>query len=86
MFQVKRFILSKLIENSATPKFFHFWDSFRPKATIQDSIQDYADQRCDALLAIENYLAQAEFPAEPELRTPVISYSGRGANASAPCC
>ena len=39
------------------------------------------------LSAIENYLAQIEFPAEPELHTPRSAIRSPGAaNASAPCC
>lgn len=39
------------------------------------------------LSAIENYLAQTEFPAEPELLYAPDRYSLAGAaNASAPCC
>ena len=36
------------------------------------------------LSAIENYLAQTEFPAEPELLYAPIGYSLAG--ACAPCC
>ena len=38
------------------------------------------------LLAIENYLAQTEFPAEPERLYAPIGYSRAAENACARCC
>ncbi len=53
--------------------FSYFWDSFRPKSIVK-TMQTNEQM----LSAIENYLAQTEFPAEPELLYAPIGYSLAG--------
>ena len=71
-------ISTKLTQNSATPNFFFTFVSI-PDTRLCVLNPFSAMQTNEQLLSIiENYLAQAEFPAEPELLYAPIGYSLAG--------